>query len=155
MDSWLHAMLAMDLEGIVSHDAPDILAFDAVSQLPLKGLDAYSTPGHACRAMCRQGSPEPRSHSAARGGTAVRKVALTMSVAVDGCVGRPNGAVEWIVKRALERFDRGVTARYPQAHGCLLLCRWWGRVRGVVHACAHGRQPHMPNGFSEELSLRG
>jgi hypothetical protein len=85
----------------------------------------------------------------------VRKVALTMSVAVDGFVGGPNGAVEWIVKRALERFDRGVTARYPQAHGCLLLCRWWGRVRGAVHACAHGRQPHMPNGFSEELSFRG
>ena len=85
----------------------------------------------------------------------MRKVALTMSVAVDGCVGRPNGAVEWIVKRALERFDRGVTARYPQAHGCLLLCRWWGRVRGAVHACAHGRQPHMPNGFSEEPSFRG
>jgi len=36
--------------------APDILAFDAVSQLPLKGLDAYSTHGHACRAMCRPGT---------------------------------------------------------------------------------------------------
>ena len=123
MDSWLHAMLAMDLEGIVSHDAADILAFDAVSQLPLKSLDAYSTPGHACRAMCRQGSPEPRSPSVARRGATVRKVALKMSVAVDGCVGRPHGAVEWIVKRAPERFDRDVTARYPQAHGCLLLCR--------------------------------
>jgi ketosteroid isomerase-like protein len=56
VDSWLHAVLAMDIGGIVSPDAPDILAFDAVSQLPLKGLDAYSTHGHACRAMCRPGT---------------------------------------------------------------------------------------------------
>src|SRR5262245_29663998 len=32
VDNWLQAVLAMDLEGIVSHYAPAILAFDAVSQ---------------------------------------------------------------------------------------------------------------------------
>ena len=59
----------------------------------------------------------------------MRKVALTMSVAVDGCVGGSHGAVDWPVKTALERFDRGVTARYPQAHGCLLPCRCGVRGR--------------------------
>ena len=43
----------------------------------------------------------------------MRTVALTMSVAVDGGVGGPNGAVDWLVKRALERFDRDVTALSP------------------------------------------
>jgi hypothetical protein len=30
VDSWLQAVLAMDIDGIVSHYAPDILAFDTV-----------------------------------------------------------------------------------------------------------------------------
>ena len=46
----------MDINGIVSHEARDILVFDAVSQLPLKGLDAYSTHGQACLAICRPGT---------------------------------------------------------------------------------------------------
>lgn len=41
MDSWLKAVLAMDIDDIVSHYSPDILAFDAVSQLQCKGIDAY------------------------------------------------------------------------------------------------------------------
>ena len=41
VDSWLHAVLAMAIAGIVSHYAPAILAFDAVSQLQLKGVDVY------------------------------------------------------------------------------------------------------------------
>jgi len=52
VDNWLHAVLAMDIAGIVSHYAPDILAFDAVSQLPLQGVDVYSKHWHACLAMC-------------------------------------------------------------------------------------------------------
>src|SRR5262249_53564114 len=53
VDNWLHAVLAMDIAGIVSHYAPGILAFDAVSQLPLQGVDVYSKHWHACLAMCR------------------------------------------------------------------------------------------------------
>jgi uncharacterized protein (TIGR02246 family) len=56
VDSWLRAVLAMDIEGIVSHYAPDILAFDAVSQLQLKGVDAYKKHWQACLAMCRPGT---------------------------------------------------------------------------------------------------
>jgi uncharacterized protein (TIGR02246 family) len=56
VDSWLQAVRAMDLEGIVSHYAPDILAFDAVSQLQFKGVDAYRKHWQACLAMCRPGT---------------------------------------------------------------------------------------------------
>ena len=37
MENWLSAFRAQDIKGIVSHCAPDILAFDAVSQLQFKG----------------------------------------------------------------------------------------------------------------------
>src|SRR5918996_212194 len=56
VDSWLQAVLAMDIAGIVSHYAPDILAFDAVSQLQFKGVDAYRQHWQACLAMCRPGT---------------------------------------------------------------------------------------------------
>jgi uncharacterized protein (TIGR02246 family) len=56
VDSWLKAVLALDLDGIVSHYAPDILAFDAVSQLQFKGVDAYRKHWQACLAMCRPGA---------------------------------------------------------------------------------------------------
>ena len=56
VDSWLQAVLAMDIEGIVSHYASDILAFDAVSQLQFKGVDAYRMHWQTCLAMCRPGT---------------------------------------------------------------------------------------------------
>jgi ketosteroid isomerase-like protein len=56
VDSWLHAVLAMDIEAIVSHYASDIPAFDAVSQLQFKGVDAYRRHWQACLAMCRPGT---------------------------------------------------------------------------------------------------
>jgi uncharacterized protein (TIGR02246 family) len=56
VDSWLQAVLAMDIDGIMSHYAPNILAFDAVSQLQCKGVDAYRTHWQACLAMCRAGT---------------------------------------------------------------------------------------------------
>jgi ketosteroid isomerase-like protein len=56
MDSWLRAVLAMDIDDIMSHYAPDILAFDAVSQLQFKGVDAYRTHWQACLAMCHPGT---------------------------------------------------------------------------------------------------
>ena len=55
VDSWLQAVLAMDIDDIMSHYAPDILAFDAVSQLQCKGVDAYRKHWQACLAMCRAG----------------------------------------------------------------------------------------------------
>ena len=56
VDSWLQAVLAMDLDRIISHYAPDILAFDAVSQLQFKGVEAYCQHWQACLAMCRPGT---------------------------------------------------------------------------------------------------
>jgi uncharacterized protein (TIGR02246 family) len=56
VDSWLHAVLAMDIDAIVSHYAPDILAFDAVSQLQFKGVDVYRKHWQTCLAMCRPGT---------------------------------------------------------------------------------------------------
>ena len=52
MDNWLRAVRANDLKGIVSHYAPDILAFDAIAQLQFKGVDAYRQHWEACLAMC-------------------------------------------------------------------------------------------------------
>jgi ketosteroid isomerase-like protein len=36
----------------MSHYAPDIVSFDAVSQLQLTGADAYKKHWEACRSMC-------------------------------------------------------------------------------------------------------
>lgn len=52
MDAWLKAVRAQDIDGIVSHYAPDILAFDAVSQLQFKGVDAYRKHWEMCLSMC-------------------------------------------------------------------------------------------------------
>lgn len=52
MDSWLKAVSAQDVDGIVSHYAPDILAFDAIAQLQFKGRDAYKDHWQACLSMC-------------------------------------------------------------------------------------------------------
>jgi len=56
VDHWLKAVLAMDIDGIVSHYAPDILAFDAVSQLQFKGVNAYRKHWEACLSMCPRGT---------------------------------------------------------------------------------------------------
>jgi uncharacterized protein (TIGR02246 family) len=52
VDNWLRAVLARDIDGIMSHYAPDILSFDAISQLQFKGVDAYRTHWEACLSMC-------------------------------------------------------------------------------------------------------
>lgn len=49
--SWLSAVRAQDLDGIADHYAPDILAFDAVSQLRFEGRESYREHWHACFAM--------------------------------------------------------------------------------------------------------
>lgn len=52
MDKYLHAIHARDVDRIVACYAPDILAFDAISQLQFKGVEAYRTHWEACLAMC-------------------------------------------------------------------------------------------------------
>ena len=56
LNHWLKAVLASDVGAIASHYAPDILAFDAVSQLQFKGVDAYRKHWDACLSMCSHGS---------------------------------------------------------------------------------------------------
>lgn len=52
MEGWLSAVRANDLQGIASHYAPDVLAFDAIAQLRFKGKKAYTAHWEACLAMC-------------------------------------------------------------------------------------------------------
>ena len=52
MDNWLRAVRAGDIDGIVSHYVPDIVAFDAIFQLQFKGVDAYRKHWEACLSMC-------------------------------------------------------------------------------------------------------
>ncbi len=52
LDSWVKAFHAQDIDTIMSHYAPDILAFDAIGQLQFKGIDAYRAHWQACMAMC-------------------------------------------------------------------------------------------------------
>ncbi len=41
IDGWLKALRAKDIEGVMSHYAPDILLFDIAPPLQYKGADAY------------------------------------------------------------------------------------------------------------------
>src|SRR5687767_10081265 len=52
VDNWLTAVHTQDVDGIASHYAPDILAFDAIAQLQFKGKAAYKRHWEACLAMC-------------------------------------------------------------------------------------------------------
>jgi len=52
IDQWHESVLARDLDGIVSHYAPDILAYDATARLQFKGVDEYRRHWEACFAMC-------------------------------------------------------------------------------------------------------
>ena len=52
LKSWRDAAEAKDVERIVSHYAPEILAFDAIAQLQFKGRDAYKQHWQACMSMC-------------------------------------------------------------------------------------------------------
>jgi uncharacterized protein (TIGR02246 family) len=52
LESWREAAQAKDVERVVSHYAPEILAFDAIAQLQFKGKDAYKQHWQACMSMC-------------------------------------------------------------------------------------------------------
>lgn len=108
--SWLHAVLAMDIESIVSHYAPDILAFDAVSQLQFKGVEAYRQHWQACLALCRPGTMIFEIHDMHV--TAGDDVAF--ATALTRCGGRgDNGAEQagWL----------RMTAGYRKTHGTWLV----------------------------------
>lgn len=55
VDAWQKAVVAGDIDRIMTHYAPDILAFDAVSQLQFKGVDTYRKHWLACMEMCKGG----------------------------------------------------------------------------------------------------
>lgn len=50
---WARAANAADLDGIMGHYAPDIVAFDAIGQLRFQGHAAYRQHWEACLAMCQ------------------------------------------------------------------------------------------------------
>ncbi|MBZ6076077.1 YybH family protein [Microvirga puerhi] len=52
IEGWLGAVRAGDIDGIAAHYAPDILAFDAVSQLQFKGREAYMQHWRHCFDLC-------------------------------------------------------------------------------------------------------
>jgi len=48
LDRWAQASRVKDLDGIMACYAPDIVAFDAISQLQFKGVDAYREHWQYC-----------------------------------------------------------------------------------------------------------
>lgn len=52
IEDWCTAVRAKNIDAIISHYAPDILAFDAIAQLQFKGVDAYRKHWEACASMC-------------------------------------------------------------------------------------------------------
>lgn len=52
LESWMTAVRDQDIDAIVAHYAPDIVAFDAVMKLQFKGVAAYRDHWQACMEMC-------------------------------------------------------------------------------------------------------
>lgn len=52
IDAWRQAVMAKDIERIVSYYADDITAFDAVGALQFKGKQAYRDHWQACMEFC-------------------------------------------------------------------------------------------------------
>lgn len=52
VDSWVKAVVARDIDGIMSHYAPDVVSFDAIVALQFKGREAYRKHWEACLSMC-------------------------------------------------------------------------------------------------------
>lgn len=51
LESWAAAVRAQDVDAIVAHYAPDIVAFDAVMKLQFKGVAAYRDHWQTCVEM--------------------------------------------------------------------------------------------------------
>ncbi len=56
MDNWLQSVRSLNINGIVSHYAPDVVAYDAIAQLQFKGVDAYKKHWETCLAMVPAGA---------------------------------------------------------------------------------------------------
>lgn len=52
IDGWLEAVRARDTKRIMSHYAPDVVAFDAIAALQFKGSEVYGKHWEACMSMC-------------------------------------------------------------------------------------------------------
>ena len=52
IQSWRKAAQDREVDKIMSHYAPHVLAFDAIGQLQFKGRDAYKKHWQACFDMC-------------------------------------------------------------------------------------------------------
>jgi ketosteroid isomerase-like protein len=52
IDEWAKAARAKDIDRVMSHYAPDVVAFDAIAALQFKGAEAYKKHWETCCAMC-------------------------------------------------------------------------------------------------------
>lgn len=52
IESWEKAVAASNLEAIMSHYAPEVIAYDAIMALQFKGIDAYKKHWQMCLSMC-------------------------------------------------------------------------------------------------------
>jgi uncharacterized protein (TIGR02246 family) len=52
IDSWTSAVRSRDVDRVLAHYAPDVLAFDAVSHLEFRGREAYGRHWRACLDLC-------------------------------------------------------------------------------------------------------
>ncbi len=51
---WHEAVVSRDLTRIMSHYAPNVVAFDAIWQLQFKGVEAYRAHWQQCLEMCNE-----------------------------------------------------------------------------------------------------
>ena len=52
LEDWAEATQSKDLDAVMSHYAPDVVAFDAIAALQFKGREAYRKHWEACLTMC-------------------------------------------------------------------------------------------------------
>lgn len=52
VEAWLNAVRSSDLDAIMAHYAPGVIAYDAIMALQFKGAAAYRDHWQACLAMC-------------------------------------------------------------------------------------------------------
>jgi ketosteroid isomerase-like protein len=52
IDGWTKAACGKDIDGVMPHYAPDVVAFDAIAALQFKGAEAYRKHWQACLEMC-------------------------------------------------------------------------------------------------------
>lgn len=68
LDSYFDAVRASDLDRIVRHYAPEVVAYDAIAQLEFSGLESYKAHWKACLEMCQHTVFEPRQPTIAASG---------------------------------------------------------------------------------------